>query len=756
MEAWTYDSKGFTNTELKRLDYVSNSEIKAYLDSSSHNKLFLVGPKGCGKTLLLHKKAYEYFEAQKKNDDESGAKNISDGLVENISFTSVRLSDSTLLELKDYDKWKDIWIFAIGLTTLIRSGEELPERLLDVVQEFEDFDAIRYIVPEILNNYEEYRRLRLFADYNNLIMSRVRKLQNRYVLFIDGLDGALDVLLTSSDYDRVKEGDPYLVYTIWRAAQTGLLYACFDLPTSHNRRLVVYATAREEALSIDSQMAINLKSYCAYLRYTDDQLREIFRKNVRHTPKGNLYTHKSKHVEAGMLGFERIAHIVAKELNGPPKVEESIDLLLRHTFRRPREIVLLGKNIFTEFNANLNGQNRNEAPNDLKEATRNLVNKSAYNDIFASYVKEIFPSFRHEYLEQFMEQVDSNVLTRERILEFDPEMINYLYRVGLIGYVESNNKQKFAPPLTYISAEEKVVPWSKFYVVHPVLDSKFQEKHDVKKFYSPYNIIGHGNDFTPPPIGLESLFLEHPVDFFKPKDISGKGQVKEKWNSARIFVDSDKLYGLLFKKEENIIIRQELQSHLEDAGKLFKYLLSYWAIGKLELAYGNDNLDLQQKKSEVLRSIFSLFRKAAYEARIDNLTEESQRKFIARLFGRISVVGMLTAMDYDIPRAANLIKTFAPNQEDTTESGAYDVAHLRRGFFIAHLPEKDSLDQEKLKKIWSCLSPFESYLLQEWYENYTKEILFSAGNFSEVQKDYLKQRVKEMVFYKFFLKKQFL
>ncbi|MEM7573854.1 MAG: hypothetical protein AAF433_13185 [Bacteroidota bacterium] len=746
MDAWTYDSKGFTNTELKKLDYVSNSEIKSYLDSSSHNKLFLVGPKGCGKTLLLHKKAYEYVEAQKKKEEEGRARNISDGLVENISFTGVRFSDSTLLELKDYDKWKDIWTFAIGLAALLKSGEELPPKLDRIIAEFSDYNAIRYMVPEILNKYEEHRRDRLFATYNNLIMSRVSKLQNRYFLFIDGLDQALDNLLTSRDYERAKEADPYIVYTIWRAAQAGLLYACFDMPTSHNRRLVVYATAREEALSISSQMAINLKSYCAYLRYTDDQLREIFKKNVKHTPSQNLYDTRSSHSGRRMLGFDQIAHVAAKELNGQPKVEDSIDLLLRHTFRRPREIVLLGKKIYSEFNANING--RLTDLGELKDATREVVNRSAYNDIFKSYVEEIFPTFREDLLKQFMEQVDANVITREQLEQLDSETVNYLYRVGLLGYV-LNNKQKFAPPLTYIDAEEKVIPWSKYYVVHPVLDSKLQEKYDIDEFYSPYNIIGDGNDFAFPPLSLRALVEEFIVDDFLPDDLPGR--TGNKWEQAKVMVDPKKLYTLIFKAPENIEIRRELLNRMEDAHSFFRQSLECWAINKLLLADDSNNFQLlEERRFRLYHGIDRLRERHLYETRIEDFSPKAQSAFVVRLFGRVSVLGMLLAMERSVPEAECWVRNFsAPKQTKDSESSRHnEVTYMRRSFFIAKLPESGAIDQGSVEKIWSKISPFERHLLGEWYHEAIGELLSVSGNFSERQRYYLEGKIKNMKLYK--------
>ncbi|MEM8583772.1 MAG: hypothetical protein AAGF87_05855 [Bacteroidota bacterium] len=318
MDAWFFEAKGYDYKELKNFDFVSNDEIRSFVyDVRSYGKLFLIGSKGSGKTLLLHKKAYEYFNKKRKESDEPKATRLSDDIVEVLDFPGLDIPESSLLELKDHYRWKDIWTFSVGLITLRKAGIELPESSRIKCAELEPFTELRFIVTYILNDYERFKREGLFR-LNTLIMNFINKLNDRYVLFIDGLDQALNPLLKSPEYEFIRENDPEVLYRVWQAAQFGLLLALHSLPSSHNRRLLVFATARKEALAIDDQMSINVSGFCIDLEYSVDQLEKIFIKNIERTPKRHLYKTPTGKKESiyQFFGCNDMNHPASVEKNG--------------------------------------------------------------------------------------------------------------------------------------------------------------------------------------------------------------------------------------------------------------------------------------------------------------------------------------------------------------------------------------------------------------------------------------------------------
>lgn len=751
MTPWTFESKDFSNKQWKNLKYVSNDNIESFMHPNEFDKkLFLIGTKGCGKTLLLHKMAYEYFNGGRNNaEDGTPPKNLSNQLVEVLAFANLDPSDTTILELKDHNRWKDIWTFALSIHTLRVSGEPIPKILEPIMEELAPLRQIRYLVPHLLNNYDDYHFQRRVFRHNNLLTAILSEIQDRYVLFLDGLDQALNRFLTSSStqYKHLLENDPYLMYTVWESAQFGLLLACTDITKSHNHRLVVFATSRKEAFLANDPMAINIMAYCVELEYTDEQLREIFRNNIRRMGSKHCYGNKRDSLETQMFGCEEMAHFVPKNGNGEFACESGIDLILRHTFRRPREVVLLGSRLYTKFNVNLTDET--SATEQNKKDIRNEVHKKSNEEILAEYKKEIFPAFREDFLKDFLKIAKSNVLTRQELEQVPSEIVDYLFQVGLLGFVNGNT-QEFKRTISLLQPEKKKIPYTDFYIVHPCLDLRFQDNFSNEEFYYEHCIIGHGLPFVRPERGIETLIEDKSVGFFDPNEKAGrKGN---EWKAAKIFVEKPTdLFNLIFigPKDKKGMSRL---AQIMRADKLLTQLLLWWGTEKVEEAFQRDTSALREK---ILISVSKLKGNIRYETKISDLSPASLDYFSSKIFGRITLAGMVLALGFDSIKSRSVLTRFDPSEKSNHKTLTVDTAYLRHAFFLAYLPENSLLDKDQSSKLWYGLSDFERVFLSRWFHRAVANDLCANGNFSDDEYRFLKERLLKIPLAKLVLEDKF-
>ncbi|SER23794.1 hypothetical protein [Neolewinella agarilytica] len=195
IKPWRFDSQGITNRELSRTYIYRDDIIDDFLDPDPDNRLFfLVGPKGCGKTLLIHYKAYLYFNSYEDDRNNLQEVNASRDLVESLDFSEETLTQVGIKELQSVTVWNKVWEFAIMLVVLRKSKVGLPEELKHIEKQFRNARSLSTIVVEVINNIEKY----VFSDFfscRNAMRDRLDDLQQSYVMFVDRLDQALDSLL---------------------------------------------------------------------------------------------------------------------------------------------------------------------------------------------------------------------------------------------------------------------------------------------------------------------------------------------------------------------------------------------------------------------------------------------------------------------------------------------------------------------------------------------------------------------------------
>lgn len=732
MKPWSHDAGELNPQEIPGAYIYKNPIIEEYLEAGAHErKLFLIGSKGCGKTLLLRYKSFLYWKKMVSDGQEGQFASASNELVESLDFHLVTLSRNDLEKLANVGAWLKIWNFALALIILRRSKIELPAGSEKINHDFPPDFRLNNIISELINNSSEYITSNFFNCINRL-MARLNLLQNPFVLFVDRLDQALNTLLISEDYKYLQnEKGVNIPFRVWQCAQYGLLESSYNFSTAVNRHIKIFATARDEALSVESQLRQNITSFCTHLDYNREELREIFENNIQLTPKKYIQENgKSPYLR--FLGFEEMPHIKAKDENQEMRKENVFDFLLRHTFARPREIILLGRRIY-EHLITRDGYWQQSLDHKI-ESVRRVVNLASHETILRDYLTEVVPAFHQEYLDACSNAFEQNLIHHVELKEVGYDIINYLYRIGLIGY-ERNGRQVFLPASKHIHDEMERIPKAGYYMLHPSLDGRLQQNQTYEEFYNEHNIIGNDYPFYPPPLYPSKKARTQDVSYFMPAKIPGNSIEKEKWDKVKILVDPEKLFETFFISNADQEFIQSRDIRINEAFKTLAVVANLFYLNKV---LGRFREDFEAWETELQRQLAALRGQTEYSRTIEQIDADGLKIFQARMFGRIVCAGMLAFLGAEYGTAHHILNNFTydPNHATYPESTA--VRYLRSAFFLANLPNiapKDKVDREN---VLAGLSPFESDLLKRWWVQYKHHDLLANPHFKEEHKNFLK------------------
>lgn len=700
MKTWSIDASEINPSEIPT-DYIfKNQTIKDYLDPSSHErKLFLIGSKGCGKTLLLRFKAYHYLK--KMNTDSSNGLIISgsDELVESLSFQTRTLSAKDIMALVDITLWQKIWQFSIALLALRKLDIELIPPLRHLDETFFKYYSLGSIVSKLINNQDDYLRKPRFENDMMELAGMLSLVKNQFVMFVDRLDQALDQFLSSSEYKYLDNIDGQSIpFKVWQAAQYGLLHTSYDLTTGSNPHIKIFATARKEALDVKSQVSANVRNYCTFLDYTPEELRQIFENNVRHTAKKHLFSDpNTTDAFEAFFGFKNMKHPVAKDEYEEQRTEHVFHFLRRHTFERPREIIQMGRLVFD--NLLTKDEYANRSAEEKKQAVRRVVNDASYKIVFRHYSNEIVPEFRDEYIREMAEVFGRNLVTLELFQKVNRDHANYLYRAGLIGHVKKG-KQHFLPASMHIHDTHVRIPRSDYYVLHPSLDPIFMENHSGLGFYSDFCIVGNNYDFHPPVVvqyskkGLKSLL---------PTELPGLGSKTEFWPRANIMVDAHSLYKEYFQIDVSTFTEHKLRPRkmMRQALNILRIVAHINAFEKVIEHFSlPENSPIQARLADLKEKLRAKYDEYHYTTSIDIINDESLRHFESRLQGRLVALGIFIYLsNFSNFRVKQVVQEYTVDipsgldQEDTA------VRFLRKAFFIAGLRANGILTTNDRKTI---------------------------------------------------------
>jgi hypothetical protein len=166
---------------------VINEPIREFLDvDTSNRKLFVVGPKGLGKTLLLKVKSQRY------RDEQSGFTFIPETeLVSKFTNLGVSFSQRELAAFGTLEIWTKLWELALLTAILRRAGAPLPPPILAVLH---NASSLPNILGALLS--ERGKLPRLYNYVHTYLGPAVRDLRSSHgitqlAFFIDNVDEAL-------------------------------------------------------------------------------------------------------------------------------------------------------------------------------------------------------------------------------------------------------------------------------------------------------------------------------------------------------------------------------------------------------------------------------------------------------------------------------------------------------------------------------------------------------------------------------------
>lgn len=469
-----------------------NEHVNQFLNPNNRSRFLVVAPKGYGKTLLL--------KGRRLAHQGSAVRVLPDNaLVERPVGTPHVISAKSMQRLiADLNYWKTVWIIALGLCCLKRgeTGLRFGESKIDEIMSETALTHACDIFARILQlRHREYSKV--YEALNRLVIPKFRAIRHPTMLFIDNVDEYFQDFLSDYEGAFIKN----VTADAWNFAQAGLALAARELH-GINHHVRIYASIRKEVIQLLSQtypMAQQLRGSIVDLSYSDADLIEIMRMNIRAEPDENLADPSADDE------FERFVGKLGTRFRNPLTLEdEGLERFwLRYTLRRPRDIVQVGQAISILSPANRTPERVCEV---IQETGRLIA---------LSYLAECRP-----HLEHFDERIlygllPSNVLSRDTMtlasLSYDEEYQNKhgvavpdgchvfcnLYRIGLLGYVRvqtgGHREQSFSLPGEQPYGPVNILPDSSHYLVHPVLDEFIGQRNaGYLSALNTFNVIERG------------------------------------------------------------------------------------------------------------------------------------------------------------------------------------------------------------------------------------------------------------------------
>ncbi|WP_367913168.1 toll/interleukin-1 receptor domain-containing protein [Leadbetterella sp. DM7] len=512
MKAWNIDANNIDLNDINT-GHINNymvitREIQDFL-SPETKKMFIVAPKGLGKTYLLKVKS------QLIRDSNTGFKFIpANTLCERFTNNDFSFSKTDFDKFNDIGIWKKTWEIAL-YTLILKSFNEntIPKEIKATIG---NAGSLAGILSTLLQQRGKIVAMHKYVASD--LQPAVKKLReesstNQAAVFIDNIDEAFDNYV-----GYTAQNNAQLSPNIWINAQLSILFIARDI-CAINRHIKIFLTIRSEAYNNNQDpLRLQLDDLTVNLKYTKQEIKSIFEQNILLTSPDDLVSASHKNMIYRLTGYDKIPHKFVEDKNGN-KIEESFfDFIYRHTYGRPREIVLMGKRIVEKLR-----------PQDRSNTNRvgSVVNEVSY-ELFDQLKREIIPIFEDKVFESFCEKVEYNVVKRSDSERIDSEIFNelnfqsvfsYLYRIGIVGVVQTvmdseggTQKQMFLPVGEYTLLENRA-PIVDYFILHPSVNKKMKQIHDVG-YYNRFNIIGYDNEF----IQQSNQAYEHHLHFGLDRD----------------------------------------------------------------------------------------------------------------------------------------------------------------------------------------------------------------------------------------------
>lgn len=510
--SWIYDADGIDfNNDISKYVY-KNRTVEDFL--YEEKKLGVASNKGFGKTFLLKVKRQAF---QNKNGIICLPKNM---MVDVINSPKFDRSLSKYFE--NYENWVMLW--KISITLSIYNNLRL-DNLFNIniksklSDEIEELIKLNYIYTSeyfnyILTNNREFVN-KLFnktQDFFNILLS----INLPICLFIDKIDQALSNQ-SHQIYGQTKMSTGPKNASFWQYAQLALAEVSYEI-LSKNPHIKVFYSIRSEAL-VDagsiSSLYENMTQYISFLRYSRKELEGMYNNYILSENDENLYYPELKRSNPSK-SFIGIDTIEVKYVTN--KTEPVFNYILRHTFMRPRDIMIICYNLYISDLSQYNGE-------ELVSNIKIIVNRES-QIILENYTSELerfLFNIDRDLLNYLCQFLNSNVLDKRNITYacnklneynyFKNNIENYnlciddctecenihpfcqLYNLGILGILWKNRMGEFSIRFnntneSLIQKANHLLPDSDLYFLHPCFASKAEHiRKNSKKAFSFMNNV---------------------------------------------------------------------------------------------------------------------------------------------------------------------------------------------------------------------------------------------------------------------------
>ena len=338
MKPWVVDAKDIDPEDLDQFHgqlLHLNNQIADFLDPSATEEMLVIAPKGFGKTLLLKAKRQSMRERY-------GTMLPERALVDKPSANPDLMSHREYGGLRETEAyWKALW--SIALTLSVEKQLGVCPRLIGPLEKLERNDNLRSAC-DLFTSLLALPRDAYFAafkDYVAHLLPAFRRIHSSVAMFVDNIDEYFEDFLASDLVDSDEQRSIYRNY--WHFAQIGIALAARDLHAINNH-VKIFASIRKEVFQrtfLGNPLGLQLAGSALDLRYAREDLVEIIRKNIEAERKRNLADPGAKDPWVRFLGADatRIVHHTTGD-------EEDVGAFwIRHTFRRPRDIAFIGRDL---------------------------------------------------------------------------------------------------------------------------------------------------------------------------------------------------------------------------------------------------------------------------------------------------------------------------------------------------------------------------------------------------------------------------
>ena len=519
MKAWIEDATSILEhigdiSKIEKGDLITTNKIERFIDEDDIN--FIVAPKGFGKTLLLIYKRLTY-----KFEKKRGFKFIpsDDHIVDAPSGTENLSWGELMIDFyKDRRNWEGLWRACISLSIVqkikkssIDAGFRIKEDFRELEEIRKDKDGLKYPLLRKLIYEEERKTPTRYLAYilTNFGREEVRSLLKEQE-FMDKLISEIHIPIAIF-IDNVDEYFKRSDINVWYVSQQELMFAVKNM-CRLNHHLDIFVSIRKEAYEkLSDPTDENIRIRCLDdVQYSFTKLKEIFEKNIEWTDEKYLSKPEKVRTEpiVSFLGFNKIKNVSTGE------EEDVFSYIYRHTLKRPRDIVAIGRRI-----KEIDGERTEE---NVRSEINSVATKMAkdYIEIFLPHtcfdnnleVEDLFKLIPHnilhlENLKDICSKFNGGCDNKRDCKNCDKKHVFCdLYKLGLLGTVEfdaaisKKNKQRFLRPGEQ-TFEHHILPTDKhsdrdYYLIHPILNELIGGYPETR--INNAITIGDGKDWTKP------------------------------------------------------------------------------------------------------------------------------------------------------------------------------------------------------------------------------------------------------------------